>query len=551
MFWTLLALLLWVVLGGFISYYGDLQGRRWGKKRVSWFGLRPKHTAILITSLTGGIIAILSIGSAMLLVPTVRNVVLRGEEAIREHQHDITALKIEKKTSLELFATTKAELNSIKEQRRIADAKLVRDQATLAITNRQIKDIQARDAKLLAQDTILESHVAQLQQSVNHKQAEIAQKSRYALRLSREAARMKSDNVNAAFINKDLGRQNLSLTRQNVLMAQSNTDLQAVREQITAKNNELQQANGTLAALNAGLKKAGDDLRTSNEAIYNKSKAVQLQVFGLQAQVKDLTDREDQLYRQLAGTNQSFSQSYSALRQGHLILRANAELARRTLDAHQRADAIRHELSILLSDASMVAEMRGATSGENGRAVRIIAKRVVTSIGVENADEEASLEALVENLVGSDAPTVVVVNAVNNSVQGEQVVIELHARTISRIFDRGAVVASRRIDTRQPVDRLVASILDFLQKDVRDSAIKKGIIPKINPDTGQEEVGIVGPAELVQLTERVRQAGGEVLLSAVAATTLTSADPLDPGDSRTAGSGRTVVFQITRLPGKI
>ncbi len=40
MFWTILALLLMVVLGGFISYYGDLQGRRWGKKRVSWFGLR-------------------------------------------------------------------------------------------------------------------------------------------------------------------------------------------------------------------------------------------------------------------------------------------------------------------------------------------------------------------------------------------------------------------------------------------------------------------------------------------------------------------------------
>ena len=58
--WTLLAMLALVITGGFISYFGDLQGRRWGKKRVSWFGMRPKHTAILITSLTGGIIALLS-----------------------------------------------------------------------------------------------------------------------------------------------------------------------------------------------------------------------------------------------------------------------------------------------------------------------------------------------------------------------------------------------------------------------------------------------------------------------------------------------------------
>src|SRR5437773_3125731 len=98
MFWTLLALILWVVLGGFISYYGDLQGRRWGKKRVSWFGLRPKHTAILITSLTGGFIALMSIVSVLLIAPTVREVVLRGEAAIRENR------KKDREYSLQLAA---------------------------------------------------------------------------------------------------------------------------------------------------------------------------------------------------------------------------------------------------------------------------------------------------------------------------------------------------------------------------------------------------------------------------------------------------------------
>src|SRR5205807_5007114 len=85
MLWTVLALLLLVVTGGFISYFGDLQGRRWGKRRVSWFGLRPKHTAILITSLTGGVIAFLSVAALMIVVPNVRDVVLRGEQAIRDY----------------------------------------------------------------------------------------------------------------------------------------------------------------------------------------------------------------------------------------------------------------------------------------------------------------------------------------------------------------------------------------------------------------------------------------------------------------------------------
>src|SRR5579871_6681971 len=95
MIWTFLALLSLIALGGFISYYGDLQGRRWGKRRVSWFGMRPKHTAILITSLTGAFISLLSVVTLLLISPTVRDVVLRGERAIEENKRLETRLQAE------------------------------------------------------------------------------------------------------------------------------------------------------------------------------------------------------------------------------------------------------------------------------------------------------------------------------------------------------------------------------------------------------------------------------------------------------------------------
>ena len=90
MFWTILALIFLVALGGFVSYYGDLQGRRWGKRRVSWFGMRPKHTAILITSLSGSVIALVSVAAVLIAAPKVRAVVLQGERAINENRaiHD-------------------------------------------------------------------------------------------------------------------------------------------------------------------------------------------------------------------------------------------------------------------------------------------------------------------------------------------------------------------------------------------------------------------------------------------------------------------------------
>src|SRR3712207_8674593 len=51
------SILLLLALCGFIAYIGDLLGRRLGKQRLSVFGMRPKHTAILLTIVTGALIA--------------------------------------------------------------------------------------------------------------------------------------------------------------------------------------------------------------------------------------------------------------------------------------------------------------------------------------------------------------------------------------------------------------------------------------------------------------------------------------------------------------
>src|SRR5205085_7352482 len=81
---TIIALGMTVLMGGIIAYNGDLIGRKFGKKRLSVFGLRPKHTAILITSVTGVLISASTTAAIFLLVPPVRRVILEGEQAIRD-----------------------------------------------------------------------------------------------------------------------------------------------------------------------------------------------------------------------------------------------------------------------------------------------------------------------------------------------------------------------------------------------------------------------------------------------------------------------------------
>ncbi|MBQ7317633.1 MAG: DUF3084 domain-containing protein, partial [Phascolarctobacterium sp.] len=50
------------IVGGLIAYMADNMGSKIGKKRMSVFGLRPKHTSILLTVLSGMMISVLTIG---------------------------------------------------------------------------------------------------------------------------------------------------------------------------------------------------------------------------------------------------------------------------------------------------------------------------------------------------------------------------------------------------------------------------------------------------------------------------------------------------------
>jgi uncharacterized protein (DUF3084 family) len=512
MFWTVLALIALVALGGFISYYGDLQGRRWGKKRVTWFGLRPKHTAILITCLTGAFIAMLSIATLFIAAPTVREVVLSGEKAISENK-ELLADQARQKREFTAQLTDKSNrLN-------ITTAKLNDYSARYASTLKDYEAIQQKNriierdnGTLITQNVDLQKQRFKLEGLMKQERATV-----YALRGERK--QLTQQNERAGQMNKDLGSQNIRLTRDNV-------DLSRQNEQFQAVNAELRDAKAKLQQEYDEIDKAKEAAMRANETQIAANRVQVQEAQRLESRIQELTQKQNDLYLQMAGAGRTFNEAYNALRQGRLILRVGAELARDTLDSHLRPEAVRRELSALLDDASAQALRRGAARGENGRAVQIVSKRVVTLAGEQDANEEASLGALVENLTGSDTPVVVLVNAVNNTVEGETVMVELTPRPVKRVFPKGAVVASRRIDARQPVDRLVDTILDFLQNDVRNAAMQAGTIPQVDPETGQPQVGIVGPKDLIVLTDRLRRMGGQVLLTAVAAAPLTSADPL-------------------------
>jgi uncharacterized protein (DUF3084 family) len=66
-----------VAVSGLIAYVGDVLGRWLGRRRVSIFGLRPRHTAMVISVVVGMLIAGWTLGVAMAVSRTVRDAFTR------------------------------------------------------------------------------------------------------------------------------------------------------------------------------------------------------------------------------------------------------------------------------------------------------------------------------------------------------------------------------------------------------------------------------------------------------------------------------------------
>lgn len=535
MFYTVLSFLFLVVAGGFIAYYGDLTGRRWGKRRVSWFGMRPKHTAILITVITGSMIALLTITALLAVAPAVRNVALRGESAIREYRslestyrRDVARYQLElagRKTELahatQQLDALNTQLNAVKREHSAVCRELTGLQTEIAESTRKNQKLEARTRDLENKSHSLERTRRELALNIETKREIVSKLSAKVNSLTAQAA-------NAEVINKDLGKQTIALTRQNDALSQSNADLITANDNLTTRNRELKSLGAELARKNEELVASNVTLTKEKEARIRENNAL---LEAMQEQSRENQNNVLRLYGQLVGARRNASraeiaQAYFQMRQGEIAIRGGAELARHVIAPHLGKRSVHRILLSLLDNAGVAARGLGASGGRTERAVRIVNKRIITLTGLEDTDENACLNALAENIAGSDTPVVVIAEAVNNTLAGEQALIELSPHSVKRLFEKNDVVASCQIEVDRSLDRVVEQIVQFLKKDVRDAALRAGVLPQIDPRTGANEVGIVGPRELVLLTERIHKLGGPITLTAVASEPLTSADPL-------------------------
>ena len=174
-----------VFISGLIAYVGDIVGRRMGRKRVTLFGLRPRHTAIAISVVAGMVITIITLVAAMLVSKDVKDGFLRVVE-MRQRQAQLegrvaelgkSAARLEQtraRAQLELeqrqqeLDTTRTDLEKTHKELAGAEAALKRTESARQRAETATKSAEAAAVRSYAFQRGLERRIAALRQDLQN-----------------------------------------------------------------------------------------------------------------------------------------------------------------------------------------------------------------------------------------------------------------------------------------------------------------------------------------------------------------------------------------------
>ena len=459
------------VMGGATAYMGDRLGSYIGKKRHSTFGLRPRHTAMLWTVVSGGVIAVGTLLLFIALNDTFKTALVRGPQLLE------------------------------------ANSELANQNRTLTRTNTSASRLAAADESLARS---AQAKAADAQKSLRTASGQLTE-TKSVLAQSRSV-----------------------LVQRQAALAAAQTQLAGARLSLSATHTELAAARAQVREARAGVQEARRQvLESKRQAMAADSQMVQANksVLDLVIRQDALHTENVRLMSQnqrLLSQNQT-AESLLSASQGHaLVFRRDEELGRTVVSARQEPTALRRELSVFLDQIELTARQRGAGGSDNAPAISVPAPGEATSS--DPAAREAALDALSENIAdeGVAMPSVVVVaDARYNTFRGEAVKLDLRPYANALIFSKGFVIARSTVDGRDTEDVILKHLQTFLTNDVRTAALQHGIIPVPDPQSGVPLVGQpISSAVWVNLVKQIQSAGPDVPITASVAEDTYSADLL-------------------------
>ena len=517
-------LLLILVASGLIAWVADGLGKKIGKKRISVFGLRPKHVASLGTVAMGVGVSLITIGLVAVSSKEARVWLKKGSGLIREIQEterrngqlqaDIRRQEEYEKKLQDGNRTLGAKNESLNGANRKLQADLRKEQGSLSDVRKALDDLKAERQVLIAERTDLRGQVVTSKDQV--RAAKLQYNETNALlassqtRLDEAKAGLRTAKSNLATANKSI----LGINKNAYETAQKSFETYQKNAELEAEVATRQELVDRLQKDTARLVQERDDAETLVEDARTRYQGVLTQ---LDEAAQKLALAQDLVTR--------FSGTTRTSRTEPLTFRRGEEVARIVVPAGSDEETAANAIASLLRTARSEASERGAkghrANGQNFEAAEIVGRQDPKTGAV--ASPELLRRALVANVAGRKDDQVLVATSSLNAFNGEPVSLDIAVLPNPVVYRRNDTLAETRLDGAQPEDRILAAFTAFYNDKVREKAARDRMIPRAGTLT---PFGGLSDADAWTLVQNVKRTGRSVKVQAVAGSDIRAADPL-------------------------
>ncbi|MGK7877070.1 MAG: DUF3084 domain-containing protein [Xenococcaceae cyanobacterium] len=414
-----------LLLGGLIAALGDRVGTKVGKARLRLFNLRPRQTAIVVTVLTGTIIAASTLGILFSLSESLRqgifelDNILKKRKEVTKELATVTEEKNQVEKELEEAKTKQAQA-----QRRLnkINQNFQQAQAQLKTVSDQVNDLRSEVKTLLSERQQLLQQRNQLREQITQLQEQVQQRDR------------------------ELAKQKEKIAAQDKILEERKIRLQQLEKQQSVLQAEISQRDEVIMQL--------------DKAIATKDRNLQER----EARLVDLESQLEFLKREVEVLDQYY-QTYQELREKRIALVRGQVLAFgvvRIVDPKAVIPAIDQ----LLRQANRTA-IEAIGSGKGA-----VDKRVVKIT-------KAQVQQLIKQIQDGRDYVVRILSA-GNYVQGEEEVrVFTDVALNQKIFNAGEVIATVSVDSANMTEEDIEKRLDLLLAASKFRARRSGILGKI------------------------------------------------------------------------
>ena len=482
--------LLIIVLGGLTAYIADFLGRFLGKKRLSIFGLRPKHTAILITSFAGLLIPLVTMLLLITLSHEVKVWLVEGQSAVEERNRKVTELK----------------LVNARVSQKTQEAIQLEHQKSLALQN-----MQEAQSKL----TTFKNAVKELQSQSKALKQEVARFRKDLLAMHQRYQSLETTHQHLQIASKGLKNENLQLS-----LIQSNLEKElkgkaALSSELESKMTELQ---GRVNNLNVQKKEILAQYDHLSQQFQQDIQQAKLELESARSEKEKAEIEIQHLHNVRLSLETGLNTNVYNSRLIPIIFQEGEELARVKLEPNQTEEQVRKAIVELLERTHKVAKQKGASPAGRYQTAAGFADLPLAN-GILSSEEQK--EAIVQTTKQIPENTVLTAHAFWNSYKGEYIILKIISQKDPLIYKKGALLASTTINGARTAEHIFEQITRFINEKIRPKVQKEKMIPFRLPQPQYIEVPY---SQMWSLIKRIKDRDEKVQLNAYIAADTRAAD---------------------------